>query len=218
LVRKNLQFAASVAAVALVALGAAQAPAFAASTATATTTSSAAANPTRYGAWGFDLKGMDRSVRPGDDWFRFVNGTWAKNTQIPADRSSYGAFAVLRDLSEMRLRSLISGYSASDTAHPDRMKAALLYQGFMNEAAAEKLDAQPLVERLAPIRAAATKDDMARLMGRSIGGFGASFFGPGVNDDAKQPDIYALYLRQSGLGLGERVFYVNPKLKAQGAR
>ena len=104
--------------------------------------------PTRYGTWGFDVSGMDRSVRPGDDWFRFVNGTWVKNTPIPADRSSYGAFAVLRDLSELRLRELVSGYIPNDTAHPDRMKAAILYQGFMNEAAAEKLDAQPLARRL----------------------------------------------------------------------
>ncbi|HEX8413659.1 MAG TPA: peptidase M13, partial [Sphingomicrobium sp.] len=77
---------------------------------------------TSYGSWGFDLTGMDRSVKPGDDWFRFVNGAWADRTQIPPDRSSYGAFAVLRDISEQRLRSLIGGYSATDTAHPDRMK------------------------------------------------------------------------------------------------
>ena len=59
---------------------------------------------TRYGRWGFDIAGMNRAVEPGDDWFEYVNGSWAKNTQIPADRSSYGAFAVLRDLSEARLR------------------------------------------------------------------------------------------------------------------
>jgi putative endopeptidase len=213
--KKRLQFAASIGVLAFAAPAIAEAPAAAA--ATATSTASAAAS-TRYGPWGFDVTGMDRSVRPGDDWFRFVNGTWAKNTAIPADRSSYGAFAVLRDLSEVRLRQLVSGYSPSDTAHPDRMKAALLYQGFMDQATAEKLDAEPLLRRLEPVRSAANKDDIARLMGRSIGGFGASFFGPGVNDDAKQPDIYSLYLRQSGLGLGDRDFYVNPKFQPQVAR
>jgi putative endopeptidase len=188
-------------------------------TAAASTANAAVATtPTSYGKWGFDASGMDRSVKPGDDWFRFVNGTWARNTQIPADRSSYGAFAVLRDLSEQRLRQLVSGYSPTDAAHPDRMKAAILYQGFMDEAAAEKLDAQPLAERLKPVAAAATKEDVARLMGRSIGGFGASFFGPSVNDDAKQPDIYSLYLRQSGLGLGDRDLYLDAKFKPQVAR
>ncbi|RYY05720.1 MAG: peptidase M13, partial [Alphaproteobacteria bacterium] len=55
-------------------------------------------------------------------------------------------------------------------------------------------------------------------MGRSLGGFGASFFAPGVNDDAKQPDTYALYLRQSGLGLGDRDLYLDPKFAPQVAR
>jgi putative endopeptidase len=181
-------------------------------------TSPAATTAESYGRWGFDLAGMDRSVKPGDDWFRFVNGTWVDKTQIPADRSSYGAFAVLRDLSEQRLRSLISGYSATDAAHPDRMKAAILYSGFMDEAAAETRDAAPLTERLKPVRAAASKTDVAALMGRAVGGFGASFFGPGVNDDAKRPDTYALYLRQSGLGLGDRELYLDAKFQPQVGR
>ncbi|GAA0662756.1 putative endopeptidase [Sphingomonas insulae] len=183
-----------------------------------------AANPTgdaavtSYGSWGFDTTGMDRSVKPGDDWFRFVNGAWADRTRIPPDRSSYGAFAVLRDVSEQRLRSLIGGYSATDSAHPDRMKAAILYADFMDTATAEKLDAAPLTQRLAPLKAATSKDDIARFMGRSLGGFGASFFAPGVNDDAKRPDVYALYLRQSGLGLGDRDLYLDPKFAPQVTR
>ena len=48
---------------------------------------------TRMGSWGIDTAGMDTSVKPGDDFFAYVNGNWAKNTQIPADRSSFGAFA-----------------------------------------------------------------------------------------------------------------------------
>lgn len=170
---------------------------------------------TRYGRWGFDIAGMDRSVKPGDDWFNFVNGTWAKNTTIPADRSSYGAFAVLRDLSEARLHKLLGTYRVDDSANPNRAKVASLYTSFMDEDAAERADAAPLIERLAPIKAATNKEDIARLMGRSMGGFGASFFGPGVNDDAKQPDVYALYLRQSGLGLGDRELYLDPKFKPQ---
>ncbi|MBD8550187.1 peptidase M13 [Sphingomonas sp. CFBP 8764] len=161
---------------------------------------------------------MDKSVKPGNDWFDYVNGSWVKTTQIPADRSSYGAFAVLRDLSEARMRTLVEGYKPGDAANPDRAKVATLYQGFMDEAAIERADAAPLLERLAPVKAATTKDDVAVLMGKSMGGFGASFFGPGVNDDAKQPDIYALYLRQSGLGLGDRDLYLDPKFAPQVVR
>ncbi|WP_242098380.1 M13-type metalloendopeptidase [Sphingomonas sp. CROZ-RG-20F-R02-07] len=177
-----------------------------------------AATATHYGRWGFDLTGMDRSVKPGDDWFDYVNGTWAKNTKIPADRSSYGAFAVLRDLSETRLRTLIGGYRTDDAAHPDRAKVATLYDGFMDTGTIERLDAAPLTQRLAAVKAVTTKDEMAALMGRSIGGFGASFFGSGVSDDAKQPDIYALYLRQSGLGLGDRDLYLDAKFHPQVVR
>ncbi len=183
LVPKHCLFAASVGMLVLVSPAAGKVAVTMAAPATSVAASSPAM-PTHYGKWGFDVSGMDRSVRPGDDWFSFVNGTWVKKTVIPSDKSSYGAFAVLRDLSELRLRQLLTSYRSDDTAHPDRMKAAILYQGFMNEAAAEKLDAQPLASRLAPIRAAATKIDVGRLMGHSIGGFGASFFGPGISDDA----------------------------------
>ncbi len=179
----------------------------------------ASVNAQRYGTWGFDIAGMDRSVKPGDDWFRFVNGTWARNTTIPADRSSYGAFAVLRELSDARLRKLVESYPAGDVATGgDQAKVAALYRGFMDEAAIERADSAPLLARLGPVWLARTKEDVARLMGRSIGGFGSSFFGPGVNDDAKRPDFYSLYLRQSGLGLGDRELYLDAKFAPQRER
>jgi putative endopeptidase len=171
--------------------------------------------PIHYGIWGFDVAGMDRAVKPGDDWYEFVNGTWTKHTTIPADRTAWGGFAILRDLSEARLHKLIEGYAPADAKNPDRAKVAILYRSFMDEAAAERADAEPLLTRLAPVRAASSKEDIARLMGQSMGGFGASFFGSGVSDDAKQPDIYSLYLRQSGLGLGDREFYTDPKFRPQ---
>src|SRR6266496_950178 len=62
-------------------------------------TTTAPANAKRYGTWGFDLEGMDRTVKPGDDFFGYVNGHWAATTQIPTDKTAYGAFAVLGDLS-----------------------------------------------------------------------------------------------------------------------
>jgi putative endopeptidase len=170
----------------------------------------------RFGTWGVDLAGMDRSVKPGDDFFNYVNGTWAKNTPIPSDRSSYGAFAILRDLSEARVRQLVEGYPAGEPATGgEQAKVAALYRGFMDEAAIERTDAVPLLTRIAPIYQAKSKEDLAVLMGRSIGGFGGTFFGPGVNDDAKNPERYALYMGQSGLGLGDRELYLDAKFKPQ---
>src|ERR1051326_6879507 len=68
--------------------------------------SSAGQNPFG-GALGIDVSGMDRSVRPQDDFFRFVNGQWADNTAIPADKSRYGSFAILADQSEIALKEVV---------------------------------------------------------------------------------------------------------------
>jgi putative endopeptidase len=102
-----------------------------------------------------------------------------------------------------------------DDPDADRAKVATIYKSFMDEAAVERAGAAPLEPYLDRIAKAAAKTDIARLMGESLGGFGASFFAPGVSDDAKRPDVYSLYLRQSGLGLGDRELYLDPKFKPQ---
>ncbi len=173
----------------------------------------------RMGTWGVDTAGMDRNVKPGDDFFAFVNGNWAKNTQIPADRSSYGAFATLRDLSEARTRQLVEGYKIGNPASgSDEAKVAAVYRAFMDEGTVEKLDFKPIQPRIAAARAVSTKPQMARLMGQSLGSFGGSFFGSFVNDDSKNPDFYALYMGQSGLGLSDRELYLQEKFAPQKIR
>ncbi len=174
---------------------------------------------TRLGQWGIDTDGMDRNVRPGEDFFGYVNGTWAATTQIPADRSSYGGFALLRDLSEARLRKQLEGYAVGDPATDgDAAKIAAMYRGFMDEAAIEARGIAPLQPRLDAIGQASSKDDVAVLMGQQNGGFGSSFFTASVSDDARNPDFYALYLNQSGLGLGDREMYLDPKFAPQRER
>lgn len=173
----------------------------------------------RMGSWGIDTAGMDRNVRPGADFFGYVNGNWARTTQIPADRSSYGGFAILRDLSEARVRQLVEGYRLGDPATGgDQAKVAALYRSFMDEAAVERLDAQPLQPLLAAIRAIQTREQMAQAMGRANAQPGASFFGASVGDDQRNPDRYALYMSQSGLGLSDREFYRDARFAAQKTR
>ncbi|WP_324750701.1 M13-type metalloendopeptidase [Sphingomonas sp. LY54] len=189
------------------------------SQAASTGTGSGSVEAVRMGTWGIDTAGMDTSVKPGDDFFGYVNGTWAKTTPIPADRSSYGGFAVLRDLSEARVRQLVEGYKLGDpTKDGDQAKVAAIYRSFMDEAAIEKLGAKPLKPTLAAIRAVKAKGAMATLMGRSLGRIGGSFFGAYVNDDSKNPDYYALYMSQSGLGLGDRELYLQEKFAPQKTR
>ena len=172
----------------------------------------------RFGTWGIDTAGMDRSTKPGEDFFRYVSGSWAENTPIPADRSSYGAFAILRDLSEARLRALVESYPLGNPATDgDAAKIAALYQAFMDEPAIEALGSKPVEPLLAAIRSADDKDQLAALMGQR-GSLSGSFFGLSVSDDQRDPDRYTLYLSQSGLGLGDREMYLRENFAPQRER
>ena len=174
----------------------------------------------RFGTWGVDLEGMDRSVKPGDDFFKYASGKWAANTVIPADKTRHGAFDMLRDLSEVRVRAIVEKWAADKNLKPgsDEAKVAALYRTFMDEATVEKLDAKPLQPYLAAVKKAEKHEDVARLMARSTSGFGRSFFGIGVSDDAKNPERHALYVSQSGVGLPDREFYLRDNFKAQKER
>jgi len=171
----------------------------------------------RYGTWGIELDGMDRSVKPGDDFFKFVNGKWAATAQIPGDQTRTGSFILLRDLSEARVRAILDGWAADKTlkAGSDEAKVAALYRSFLDEATAEKLDAKPIQPHLEAVRKASTHDDLARLMARTPVTFGRSFFNAGVGDDAKDPEKYTLYLSQSGTGLPDRELYLRENFKPQ---
>ena len=174
----------------------------------------------RYGKWGIDLDGMDRTVEPGDDFFRFVNGKWAATTQIPPDQTRTGSFILLRDLSEARVRAILDRWAADKNlkAGTDEMKVAMLYRTYLDEAAAEKLDAKPLAPHLDAVKKVKSHDDLARLMARANTSFGSSFFSARIGDDAKDPEKYALYLSQSGVGLPDREYYLRDNFKPQRER
>ncbi|HJQ38270.1 MAG TPA: hypothetical protein VKB93_14125 [Thermoanaerobaculia bacterium] len=194
--------------------------AFAAFAAEETTTAGPATTAKRFGTWGFDLDGMDRSVKPGDDWFKYANGKWAASTQIPPDRVSYGVSVSLVELSEARVRAILDSLAASQglKAGSDEAKLAALYRTFLDEAALEKIDAKPLQPQLDEARKARTHADLAELLGRSNANFGKTYFDAQVSDDAKNPDKYALYLSQGTLGLPDRDYYLKNNFKPQKER
>ena len=185
----------------------------------AESTTTAPTTAQRYGKWGFDTEGMDRTVKPGDDFFKYVNGHWAATTPIPADKTGYGSFPILSDLSEVRVHAILDQWAADKNlkAGSDEAKAAIIYRTFLDEATVEKLDAKPLQPYLDAVKKAQTRDDAAKLMARSQGSFGSSFFGAFVNDDQKVPDHYALYIAQGGLGLPDREYYLRDNFKDQKA-
>ena len=172
----------------------------------------------RMGAWGFDLAGRDTAVAPGQDFFKYANGGYLKSLDIPADRSSYGSFDALRELSTNRMRAVLETAAADKAASGDAQRIGTLYRSFMDEAAADALGARPMAADLARIKAARTRADLARIMGVSQTGFGNAAFGAAMFDDAKDPTRYTVYLFQGGLGLPDRDYYLEASFAPQKAR
>jgi putative endopeptidase len=163
----------------------------------------------QYGTFGFDAAGMDRSVAPGDNFYLFANGTWAKNTPIPADKSNYGMFTVLDDLSRERTRQIIE-----EQAKDPNSRIGAAYASFMDEAAIDAKGLAPFEPWLGQIRAAKTKQDLAPLYADADRlGIGIPY-GMFIGQDRKASDQYALNVLQGGLGMPDRDYYLSkdPKL------
>ncbi len=168
-----------------------------------------AADKPQIGNFGFDEAGMDRSVAPGDDFYAFANGTWAKNTPIPADKSNYGMFTVLDDLSKERTHTILDKAKGDPSS-----KIGTAYAAYLDQAAIDAKGLKPIQPWLAKIKAVKTKADYAALAAEADRSGIEIPFGSYVGQDDKQPEIYALSLAQSGLGLPDRDYYLeaDPKL------
>ncbi|MGZ6039427.1 MAG: M13 family metallopeptidase [Phenylobacterium sp.] len=171
----------------------------------------------RMGVWGFDLAGRDTTTTPGQDFFQYANGTYEKGLVIPGDRTSFGAFDALNELSQARLHALLEKTAAESAATGESAQVGALYRSFMDEARVNGLGARPMAADLAAIKAEKTRDDVARGMGRSQKVFGGSVFGASVQVDGKDPDHYAVYLNQAGLGLPDRDYYLEKSFAKQKA-
>ena len=157
---------------------------------------------------GLDKAGMDTGVRPQDSLFFSMNGTWLKNTPIPADKSDYGTFTQLDDLSNERVKAIIEGLAAK----PQPMgtvnaKIGDFYTSYMDTAAIDAAGMRPLWPYLAQIDAVKTRKDLATLMG-AWSAFVDLPMGLGIGPDAKDPTVYSAGVGQGGLGLGDRDYYL----------
>ncbi len=166
----------------------------------------------QFGTFGLDLAARKLSVKPGDDFYMYANGTWQDSFTIPPDRSSYGSFTRLAELSEQRVRDLIETASKSPaTPGSNAQKVGDFYASFMDQAAIDAKGLAPIKDKLSNIDAARSRTDIARLFGAP--GY-SSPFEVGIAPDLKDPNRYALNLGQSGLGLPDRDYYLSqdPKL------
>ncbi len=162
-----------------------------------------------YGTYGIDTAGMDTTALPGDNFYQYANGTWAKNTPIPADKSNYGMFTVLDDLSRERTRTLIE-----QAAQDPNSRIGAAYASFMDQAAIETKGLAPIQPWLGQIRGTKNKSTLPQIYAQAAQlGIGTPF-GGFVNQDDKAPDQYILNFFQAGLGMPDRDYYLkaDPKL------
>ena len=207
---KSLLAAASLAALACTAPALAEQP-------SATQADSASSHsPSDWGAFGVQTQYLDTATKPGDDFNIYVNGKWIAATEIPADKSRYGSFTVLDDLSTQRIRGILEELVASKPQPgTDAARLANAYKAFTDTAAIDAKGLAPLQPHLAKIYAADTPLKLMSLFGQP--GY-ASPVGIAVDPDEKQSGINALYLRQGGLGLPDRDYYLKQDAKSQDIR
>jgi putative endopeptidase len=165
-----------------------------------------------------DLAGMNKAVKPGDDFFAFANGTWFGTTEIPADRSSWGSGAITAELTQQRLRELLEA-AANAPAGSEARKIGDYYATFMDEAAIDAKGLAPLQPDLDRVAAIKDAKDLARAIGETLRADvdvinatnfeTPNLFGVWIAQDLRDPAKYSTFLLQGGLGMPSRDFYID---------
>jgi putative endopeptidase len=178
---------------------------------------------------GISVANMDRSVKPGDDFYHYANGDWTKRTEIPPDRAVVDVFSRLADLSSKRTADLIEEIAKSNPpAGSGARKVADLFNSYMDEAAIEAKGVAPLRPHLDAIAGIHDKQELARAFGETLRAdvdalnntnfYTPNLFGlwvaPGFNDS----EHYKAYLMQGGLGLPDRKYYLDDSERARNLR
>lgn len=158
---------------------------------------------------GLNKSNFDPSVRIQDDLFEHVNGTWLKTTEIPSDKSNYGSFIKLADLSQLRIKEIVESVSTQQHAKgTDAQKVADFYRSFMNEDKINGLGAQPIREKLTAIQKITSKADLIEHFGRLSQYSVGSPIGMFVGQDQGAPTQYIVQVAQSGTSLPDRDYYL----------
>ncbi len=168
---------------------------------------------------GLALANMDTQVKPGDDFFRYVNGKWLATAKIPDDRPADGAFYMLRDKSLADVRVLVEGLAKQEAATgTPTQQIRDLYASYLDQAGRDAKGLTPLAPALADIDRIGDQAALARAFAESGKQGGGAPFGIGIGADAKAPDRYAVYLYQGGLGLPDRDYYLKTDAASQALR
>jgi len=171
--------------------------------------SSTAALPRTLGS-GIIRANFDDTIVPGDDFYRYVNGSWLSDTPIPSDKSNYGAFTALSDEAEANLRIIIENAAGLDAPEgSETQKVGSFFSSFMDEDLVNTIGAEPLQATLAEIAEVSSKDEMLLKMAELNHISVQMPVGVYIDVDAMQSDQYISYLSQWGLGLPDRDWYLS---------
>ncbi|NUS19576.1 MAG: M13 family metallopeptidase [Mesorhizobium sp.] len=169
---------------------------------------------------GIDLAAIDKSVKPGDDFDKYANGTWEKTAEIPADKSNIGIFSMINDRAQERKAELIDGIVKSNpAAGSDDARIANFYKAYMDTGAIEKRGLSPIKPDLDRVQAIADKGALAEAIGGTLRAdedplnatnlHTENLFGIFVTQAFGDPSKTVPYILQGGLGLPDRDYYVS---------
>ncbi len=167
-----------------------------------------------------DTSNFDTSVKPTDDFFRFVNGNWLKNNPIPEDESRWGSFSMLRVEVEEKLKKILDELIKTNTppSEPETKKILDFYQTAMNTAKLNELGIKPLEELFCMIASIKDTDELARVTSH-LHKYGVDvWWMPSVEQDEKKSEVMSLHFHQGGLGLPDRDYYTKSDEKSQEIR
>jgi putative endopeptidase len=158
---------------------------------------------------GIELANFDKTARPQDDFYRYINGTWLDNTEIPADRSNYGSFTALFEQSEVQMRSIIDEAAATKDSvkGANNQKIGDLFNAYMDIDKIEGLGISPLKAEFDRINKISNKAELASHFGHAVQIGSTLPLSVFVGQDRKNTTQYITSVGQSGLGLPDRDYY-----------
>jgi predicted metalloendopeptidase len=169
---------------------------------------------------GIEISNLDLNVRPQDNFYRYVNGTWLEKTEIPSDKSSYGSFTELRDKARQDVLTIIEDLSEKEDLEEgsDEQKVRDLFRSYLDTDRVNSLGLEPIRENLEKIDSINSTKLLPEYLVESQKKGVSSLFNFWIDADSKIPTKYSVYFTQSGLGLPERSYYLDQSKKSKDIR
>jgi putative endopeptidase len=164
----------------------------------------------------FSIDYMDKTVEPSADFYHYADGTWLKQNPVPADKSRWASFAELQERNWYLIHGILDATTAAK-AKPSstEQKVGDFFRSALDTNRLEQLGFKPIEPELKRISELKTAEDILQLLAefhqRGVG----ACFGASVSPDEKNSSVYAFYIRQGGLGLPDRDYYLTEAFAKQ---